>query len=69
MEIVRVEPTPSPNTMKIVLNEKRQDNKSNTYTSIQDGQPHFINDILAIEGVKSIFHVMDFFSCRQEAKI
>ncbi|MEB7038138.1 conserved virulence factor C family protein [Staphylococcus gallinarum] len=68
MEIVRVEPTPSPNTMKIVLNEKRQDNKSNTYTSIQDGQPHFINDILAIEGVKSIFHVMDFLAVDKKPK-
>ena len=28
MEIVRVEPTPSPNTMKIVLSEKREDNQS-----------------------------------------
>ncbi|WP_422802062.1 hypothetical protein, partial [Staphylococcus xylosus] len=33
MEIVRVEPTPSPNTMKIVLNDKRKDNKSNTYNT------------------------------------
>lgn len=60
MEIVRVEPTPSPNTMKIVLNEKRKDNKSNTYTTILDNQPKFINDVLAVDGVKSIFYVMDF---------
>lgn len=39
MEILRVEPTPSPNTMKIVLTEKRQDNQSNTYTTINDQQP------------------------------
>lgn len=60
MEIVRVEPTPSPNTMKIVLSEKREDNKSNTYTTVKEEQPKFINDLLALEGVKSIFHVMDF---------
>lgn len=60
MEIVRVEPTPSPNTMKIVLSEKREDNQSNTYTEVQNHQPQFINDLLQLEGVKSIFYVMDF---------
>lgn len=39
MEIVRVEPTPSPNTMKIVLSEKRKDNQSTTYTTVNDKQP------------------------------
>ncbi|MGO3049492.1 virulence factor [Staphylococcus casei] len=68
MEIVRVEPTPSPNTMKIVLSEKREDNKSNTYTSVKDEQPKFINDILAIEGVKSIFYVMDFLAVDKQPK-
>lgn len=68
MEIIRVEPTPSPNTMKIVLSEKREDNKSNTYTSVKDEQPKFINDILAIEGVKSIFYVMDFLAVDKQPK-
>lgn len=68
MEIVRVEPTPSPNTMKIVLSETRKDNKSNTYTSILDEQPKFINDVLAIEGVKSIFYVMDFLAIDKKPK-
>ena len=54
MEIVRVEPTPSPNTMKVVLSEKREDNQSNTYTEVQNHQPQFINDLLQLEGVKSI---------------
>lgn len=68
MEIVRVEPTPSPNTMKIVLNDKRKDNKSNTYNTIQDDQPNFINDVLAIEGIKSIFYVMDFLAIDKKPK-
>ncbi|ASE59386.1 MULTISPECIES: conserved virulence factor C family protein [Staphylococcus] len=68
MEIVRVEPTPSPNTMKIVLNEKRKDNKSNTYTTILDNQPKFINDVLAVDGVKSIFYVMDFLAVDKKPK-
>ena len=68
MEIVRVEPTPSPNTMKIVLSEKREDNKSNTYTQVQDDQPTYINNVLELEGVKSIFHVMDFLAVDKEPK-
>ena len=68
MEIVRVEPTPSPNTMKIVLSEKREDSQSNTYSSVAEGQPDFINDVLAIDGVKSIFHVMDFLAVDKKPK-
>ncbi|MFW3590739.1 conserved virulence factor C family protein [Staphylococcus caprae] len=68
MEIVRVEPTPSPNTMKIVLSEKREDNQSNTYTEVQNHQPQFINDLLQLEGVKSIFYVMDFLAVDKQPK-
>lgn len=69
MEIVRVEPTPSPNTMKIVLSEKREDNQSNTYTEVKDNQPQFINDLLQLEGVKSIFYVMDFLAVDKQPKV
>src|SRR5699024_2234633 len=44
------------------------DNQSNTYTSINEGQPDFINDVLAIDGVKSIFHVMDFLAVDKKPK-
>lgn len=62
MEIVRVEPTPSPNTMKIVLSFKKEDRSSKTYTEVSDQNPEFINRILQLKGVKSIFHVMDFIA-------
>ena len=62
MEIVKVEPTPSPNTMKIVLSQKRKNQKSNTYTEVKEGQPVFINKILEITDVKSVFHVLDFIA-------
>lgn len=68
MEILRVEPTPSPNTMKIVLTEFREDNKSNTYNTIKEGQPQYINELLALDGVKSIFHVMDFLAVDKAPK-
>lgn len=68
MDIIKVEPTPSPNTMKIILSEKRQDNHSKTYTKVSDGQPHFINAILQVEGVKSVFHVLDFIAVDKTPK-
>lgn len=68
MEIVRVEPTPSPNTMKIVLSEKREDNQSNTYTEVRENQPQFINDLLKLEGVKIHLLCDGFPSNRQTTK-
>ena len=67
MHIVSIEETPNHNTMKINLSEKREDNKSNTFTSTQEGQPDFINNLFEIDGVKSIFYVMDFISVDKEA--
>lgn len=68
MQIVSIEETPNHNTMKINLSEKREDNKSNTFTSTsaQEGQPDFINKLFDIDGVKSIFYVMDFISVDKE---
>ena len=35
MEIVSISETPNHNTMKITLNESREDMKSNTYTELK----------------------------------
>ncbi|MEJ7208075.1 NifU N-terminal domain-containing protein [Staphylococcus capitis] len=66
MEIVAISETPNRNTMKISLSEPRQDNSSTTYTSAKEGQPEFINRLFDIDGVKSIFYVMDFISVDKE---
>ena len=62
MEILNVATTPNPNTMKIDLNIDSGDNKPNTYTKVKEGQPDFINAVLDVEGVKSIFQAMNFIS-------
>ncbi|MCD8828214.1 NifU N-terminal domain-containing protein [Staphylococcus gallinarum] len=62
MDIKGIEQTPSPNTIKVVLNEAREGNQSNTYNAVKDDQPAFINALLAIEEVTSIFYVMDFLA-------
>ncbi|MGX0514151.1 NifU N-terminal domain-containing protein [Staphylococcus capitis] len=66
MEIVAISETLNHNTMKISLSEPRQDNSSTTYTSAKEGQPEFINRLFDIDGVKSIFYVMDFISVDKE---
>jgi hypothetical protein len=43
MEIVRIEPTPSPNTMKITVNETKEEMKSSTYKEITEDTPHLLH--------------------------
>lgn len=62
MEIKKIEPTPSPNTLKITLDFKKEDMKSTTYQSIEASNPAFINELLNIQNVKSVFHALDFIS-------
>lgn len=68
MRIIKIEPTPSPNTLKIVLDYKREDNKSKTYKTVDAAQPSFINQLLQIDGILSIFHVLDFISIDKSPK-
>ncbi|CAD2075066.1 hypothetical protein JEOAER750_01120 [Jeotgalicoccus aerolatus] len=69
MEIVRIEPTPSPNTMKITVNETKQDMKSSTYKEITEDTPAFIARVLELESVTSVFHALDFISVDKKAKV
>ncbi|WP_049295394.1 virulence factor [Staphylococcus aureus] len=68
MEILRIEPTPSPNTMKVVLSYTREDKLSNTYKKVEENQPRFINQLLSIDGITSIFHVMNFLAVDKAPK-
>ncbi len=69
MKIVSIEPTPSPNTMKINLSEELPAGKSNNYklTNIEEA-PAEIKEILQIEGVKGVYHVADFLAVERNAK-
>jgi hypothetical protein len=69
MKIKSIEPTPSPNTMKINLDEELSGGKSNNYNEKNaDGAPPVIQDILKIEGVKGVYHVADFLAVERNAK-
>lgn len=66
MQIEAISETPNQKYNKNYAVRKRSDNKSDTYTHAADGQPEFINRLFDIEGVTSIFYVMDFISVDKE---
>ncbi|WP_088041978.1 conserved virulence factor C family protein [Bacillus sp. EAC] len=63
MKIKSIEPTPSPNTMKVLLDEELPTGSRNHYSIDNiDKAPLKIKEILAIEGIKSVYHVSDFLA-------
>ncbi|WP_214481204.1 conserved virulence factor C family protein [Bacillus sp. SM2101] len=69
MKINTIEPTPSPNTMKIILNKELPSGKSNNYKrENSESAPQIIQDILSIDGVKGVYHVADFLAVERNAK-
>lgn len=63
MKIVTIEPTPSPNSMKIVLDEELPMGVSHNYKKEDvESAPYPVSKMLAVKGVKGIYHVMDFMA-------
>ncbi|GER65730.1 hypothetical protein BpJC7_28800 [Weizmannia acidilactici] len=69
MKIKAIEPTPSPNTMKVILTEELPDGSRNNYKKGQEeGVPPLIREILNIDGVKGVYHVADFLAVERNGK-
>ncbi|WHX99004.1 conserved virulence factor C family protein [Neobacillus sp. DY30] len=69
MKIKGIEPTPSPNTMKIILDQELPMGKSHNYKKeTAQTAPDVIQDILQIEGIKGVYHVSDFLAVERNAK-
>lgn len=69
MKIVSIEPTPSPNTMKINLDETLPKGVKRTYTSKErNNAPGGFQAILDIPGVTSLFHTADFIAIDRNPK-
>lgn len=63
LKITGIEPTPSPNSMKINLDETLPGTERHNYTKDNtENAPEFIKEIFRVEGVKSIYHVADFMA-------
>ncbi|MFC4766348.1 virulence factor [Effusibacillus consociatus] len=69
MKIKSIEPTPNPNSMKITLDECLPQGIHKTFSQSEIANaPRFIQDILKISGVKSVFHAMDFLAIERSPK-
>lgn len=61
MKIIFIEPTPSPNTMKLHLDESLEPGVRRTYTTEnQRSAPAWAREMLTIPGVTGIYHAADF---------
>ncbi|WP_332693167.1 conserved virulence factor C family protein [Halalkalibacter lacteus] len=70
MHITSIEPTPSPNTMKLTLSESLGESARNNYTEKNKQEaPSYIQALFEIEGVKGIYHVADFIAIDRHPKV
>jgi len=63
MKLLSIEPTPSPNSMKLNLDETLPSNERYTYTKDNlDTAPDLVRQLMTIPGVTGLFHVADFMA-------
>ena len=67
MKLLSIETTPNPNSMKLNLDERLAKGVAITYTHQNSGDcPAYIEKILAIPGVSSVFRVEDFIAIQRK---
>lgn len=67
MKLVAIEPTPSPNNLKIIV-EPAFSGRGVTYDKASQDVPETIRDIVALRGVKSVYAVSDFLAVERHPK-
>lgn len=70
MKIVSIEPTPSPHSMKINLNESLPPDETYNYNEKDDlnNAPNYVQQLFALTGVKNIYRVVDFIALARHPK-
>ncbi|OZU87412.1 virulence factor [Virgibacillus indicus] len=71
MKIVSIEPTPSPYSMKINVDEQLADEKTENYklNDNLDNAPEYIKELFKISGVKGLYRVIDFIALERNARV
>jgi hypothetical protein len=71
MKIVSMEPTPSPYSMKINVDEKLPDGQTENYKLNDDlsDAPVYIKELFAINGVKGLYRVIDFIALERNPRV
>ncbi|UOF89562.1 virulence factor [Fodinisporobacter ferrooxydans] len=69
VNIIAIEPTPNPNSMKLTLSESLPSGVKLTYTTEQISEaPEAVRQFLSIPGVKSLYHASNFFALERHPK-
>jgi len=67
MNIISIEPTPSPNAMKLNLDESLAPGMKYEFTRAESGSaPKHLRALLEIEGVKGVYQAADFIAVERE---
>ncbi|HLR69870.1 MAG TPA: conserved virulence factor C family protein [Pseudogracilibacillus sp.] len=71
MKIISMEPTPSPYSMKINVNERMDDGQYENYKKDDhlNKAPTYIQELFDIHGVKGIYRVVDFFTLERNPRV
>ena len=71
VKIISMEPTPSPYTMKINVDETLADGQTENYRLEDDlsEAPEYMQQLFAIEGVKGIYRVVDFIALERHPRV
>ncbi|MGG1658812.1 virulence factor [Brevibacillus sp. NRS-1366] len=68
MKLLSIEPTPSPNVMKLNVDERLPDGVQHVYTKAEAAKaPELMGKLLEIDGVTSIFHTADFLALERKS--
>ncbi|WP_096199141.1 conserved virulence factor C family protein [Bacillus sp. FJAT-45350] len=69
MKLISIEPTPSPNSMKINLSESLPSGESKNFKKEQKAEaPAQLKKLLDIDGVTGVFHVANFIAVERHPK-
>ncbi|PKR77658.1 virulence factor [Halalkalibacillus sediminis] len=71
MKITSIEPTPSPYSMKINVDETLPDGQTESYSVKDDlsDAPQYVKELFAVEGVKELYRVIDFIALERNPKV
>lgn len=69
MKLLAIEPTPSPNSMKLTLDETLPNGVQREYVPARkENAPPVMQKLLEIEGVRSIFHTANFLAIERKSQ-
>ena len=70
MKIISIEPTPNPNSMRIVLDAELPAGTSHNYTK-RDAETAAspMSSVLKIDGIRGIYHVMNFMAVEKSGDV